>query len=147
MLRIDSVVKFASRAAHKDFSYTIFYDSLWSVLENTLGIINCTLPLMPPVIKNIADSKLWQSLSSQASRLNPRGYGSRSGNSSKRPKNTRHYDRDIESSFKPFPPAVKNMKPLGSHSGDMYPLTSLSTGSVSGVEHPFPELIQKSATG
>ena len=139
MLRIEAVIDFSKH--HTDFPFTIFFDSLWSTLENSLGIINCTLPLMPPVIQKVGDSRVWQSLSNQTSRLNLRGYRSQSGNGSKHSQDIRHFSRDIESNFKPPSTSTKKLR---SHNQDTYPLTSRSGGSMSGsvfdTEHPFPEL-------
>ena len=42
-----------------DFTYGMRQIAYWSLLEPTLGIINCCLPIMGPIISAATSSKLW----------------------------------------------------------------------------------------
>lgn len=50
ILRIIAVVNFNTPTAKMDFTYTVFFDALWSSLEPSLGVVNACLPLLPPVL-------------------------------------------------------------------------------------------------
>jgi hypothetical protein len=67
ILRTIAVVNFNPPAAKMDFTYTVFYDALWSSLEPSLGVVNACLPLFPPVMKKVTESALFSRLRSAIS--------------------------------------------------------------------------------
>lgn len=76
ILRTVAVVRFNGKTAKMDFTYTTFLDALWSSLEPSLGVVNCCLPLFPPVMKKVGESAFYSRVKSVLS--------SRSDSSSRR---------------------------------------------------------------
>jgi len=58
VLRTVAVVDFNPIAAKLDFTYTVYYDALWSSLEPSLGVVNTCLPVMAPVIQKASESTI-----------------------------------------------------------------------------------------
>jgi hypothetical protein len=95
LLRINAVVDFDTPQAKMDFTYTVFYDALWSSLEPSLGVVNVCLPLFPPAFKYMTDSPLFTTLLStftSSRKASSAGYGSRRKLASSESKSFRRID-------------------------------------------------------
>ena len=75
------IVALATRINDADLPYTFAYVAYWSILEPTLGNINCCLPVLQPVMSKLTSSRLWSRASTK--------------HSSERPNNIKTNDRKI----------------------------------------------------
>ena len=55
-----------------DFSYGLGRVAIWSVLEPTLGIINCCLPILQPALAKFTRSSIWTSRAGGVSSATPK---------------------------------------------------------------------------
>ncbi|CRG92078.1 hypothetical protein PISL3812_09133 [Talaromyces islandicus] len=125
ILRTVAVVDFNPPSAKKDFTYTVFYDALWSSLEPSLGVVNACLPLFPPVMQSVGASPFFSRLKSM---LTNTGAVSSSGKASYKlgsasEWSSNHHNNQAWSK-------LKESNASGNQSIDTMPLTSIQASNL-----------------
>lgn len=128
ILRTIAVVNFNPISAKLDFTYTVFYDALWSSLEPSLGVVNACLPLFPPVMQTVTSSPFFSRLKSMITNT---AATSNSGKAS-------YKNGSSSGSHHQAWSKLKESNASGNHSIDTMPLTSIHATTGSGKRAPVP---------